>query len=320
MDGEEQRISTVPKDHLLEPTIFHESWYLEAATGGRYREVTVRRDGAVVGRLPYTLTDLPAGQSLCHMPPLAHFLGPAFDAGPGAAVNQSLNRDRILRELIETLPRTSGFYQKLHRGITDTLVFQEHGFRTDIQFSYEIPPSPRAALWNAMRDKTRNVIRRAEETYAMEDSHDCDAFLSFYNANLAERGRINHYRRIAQVSAAALLRGRGRILAARDKSGSRVASIFYIWDSRVAYYLLSTRRLDSGNGAVSLLIWTAMQDAASRGVVFDFDGVSNAGSRIFYSGFGGTIVPRYIVSRYSLLHRVIDRLGRPRTQTPPASA
>jgi hypothetical protein len=54
--------------------------------------------------------------------------------------------------------------------------------------------------------------------------------------------------------------------------------------------------------------------------VFDFDGVSNAGSRIFYSGFGGTIVPRYIVSRYSLLHRVIDRLGRPRTQTPPASA
>jgi hypothetical protein len=313
MDGEKLRISAVPTANLLEPTIFHESWYLEAATGGNHRDVTVLCSGCVVGRLPYVLTALPAGQRLCSMPPLAHFLGPAIDPGEGSAVNQSLSRDRILRELIGKLPRTSGFYQKLHRGTTDTLVFQEHGFRTDIQFSYDIRPAPRAALWSAMRDKTRNVIRRAEETYAVEESHDCDGFLSFYNANLAERGRINHYRRIAQVSAAALLRERGRILAARDKSGRLVASIFYIWDASAAYYLLSTRRLDSGNGAVSLLIWTAMQDAASRGVVFDFDGVLNAGSRIFYSGFGGTIVPRYIVFRYSLLHRVVDRLGHSRT-------
>jgi hypothetical protein len=90
-----------------------------------------------------------------------------------------------------------------------------------------------------------------------------------------------------------------------------MAAIFYIWDSQAAYYLFSTRRLESSNGAVSLLLWTAIKDAARRGLVFDFDGLASQGSRVFYTGFGGDVVPRYIVSRHSLAHRVAGRLANP---------
>jgi hypothetical protein len=32
---------------------------------------------------------------------------------------------------------------------------------------------------------------------------------------------------------------------------------------------------------------------------------------VFYTGFGGRVVPRYIVSRYSLAHRIAGRLSNP---------
>ena len=39
---------------LLTPTIFHESWWLDIATEGRYEVVEVTQNGEVLGRLPYS--------------------------------------------------------------------------------------------------------------------------------------------------------------------------------------------------------------------------------------------------------------------------
>jgi hypothetical protein len=32
---------------------------------------------------------------------------------------------------------------------------------------------------------------------------------------------------------------------------------------------------------------------------------------LFFTGFGGVVRPRYIVSRYSLAHRIVGRLSNP---------
>ncbi len=299
------------KSDPLMPTVFHEPWFLDAATGGSYQEVTVSAAGRVVGRYPFTIARLPARQMLCGMPDLAHFLGPAIDAGEGAPVNRLLRHDGILRELLEKLPASSGVYHKLHRGTTNTLVFQELGYRTAVQFSYDIRPAPEQILWSGMRDKTRNVIRRAKEQHEVIDLDDPGLFLSTYKENLQQRGRTNYYDRLPAVCEQVVSRKRGRILAAIGADGKVAASIMYIWDMQAAYYLLSTRQLTAGNGAISLLLWTAIQDTARRGLVFDFDGLAGPGSRVFYTGFGGSVVPRYIVSRYSLAHRIAGRLSNP---------
>jgi hypothetical protein len=204
----------------LTPTIFHEPWFLDAATNATYQEVTVTSAGRIVGRFPFTIARLPAGQFLCGMPELTHFLGPAIAAGAGSAVNRHLRRDGILRELLEKLPASSGVYQKLHRNIADTLVFQEFGYRTAVQFSYDIQPAPVDLLWSGMRDKTRNVIRRAEEQYRVDELPDPVRFLSIYQENLQQRGRVNYYSRMLSVCEAVLSRQRGRILAAVDSDGT----------------------------------------------------------------------------------------------------
>jgi hypothetical protein len=300
----------------LTPTVFHETWWLDAASGGDYDEVLVRAGGRVVGRLPFSIIKMPARCGLCTMPNLTHFLGPAIDAGEGAAANRALKYDGILRELVSRLPPHTGFYQKLHRETADTLVFQDHGYRTTVQFTYELAPAAPADIWAAMRDKTRNVIRRAEEKYTVGSLHDPAEFAAIYDRNLKSRGMSNYYRRIVQICDAALQRDAGRIIVARDQSGQIAAAIFYVWDARTAYYLLSTRSDNAANCAVSLLIWQAIQDTLTRGLLFDFDGVATPGSRLFYTGFGGQVSPRYIVSRYRAVHLITSRLMRPFTMAP----
>ncbi len=296
----------------LAPTVFHQPWWLKAVTGGDYAEAVVSQGGRRVGSFPYVVSDVLAGHKVCGMPMLTHFLGPAIDEGRGAACNRVLRRAQITRELLAQMPRTSGFWQVMHRGTPDTLVYQELGYEVAVRFTFEVAADKPGVLWANMRDKTRNVIRRAEEQHGVMEL-EASAFGAVYNDNLARGGTASHYSPalLERVCQAAISRNQGRIIAAENAAGQIVAAIFYVWDAEAAYYLLSTRRTDSGNGAVSLLLWHAMQDVAARGLIFDFEGVVTSGSALFFTGFGGVVKPRYVVSRFSMAHRVAGRLSNP---------
>ncbi len=297
----------------LAPTVFHQPWWLNAATGGDYAEAVVIQSGKRIGWFPYVVQKMVAGQRLCGMPDMTHFLGPAVDEGRGAACNQVLRRAQITRELVAQLPKTSGFWQKLHRGTPDTLVYQEMGYETGVQFTFEVAPADSKILWKNMRDKTRNVIRRAREQLVVKDIRELAAFSELYHRNLSVSGKSSHYTRalIERMCGAAIERAQGRIICVENAAGAVQAAIFYVWDAQAAYYLLSTRTKDAHNGAVSLLVWEAVQDIAARGLIFDFEGVATSGSALFFNGFGGAITPRYVVSRYTLGHRIAGRLGNP---------
>jgi hypothetical protein len=297
----------------LAPTVFHQPWWLNAATGGDYAEAVVIQSGKRIGWFPYVVQKMVAGQRLCGMPDMTHFLGPAVDEGRGAPCNQVLRRAQITRELLAQVPKTSGFWQKLHRGTPDALVYQEQGYETTVQFTFEVAPAEPKILWKNMRDKTRNVIRRAREQLTVSPLADLAAFSAFYHANLTASGQRSHYTRalIERMCGAAIERAQGRILSVEDAAGAIQAAIFYVWDAKAAYYLLSSRTRDAHNGAVSLLVWEAMQDIAARGLIFDFEGVATSGSALFFNGFGGAITPRYIISRHTLAHRIAGRLGNP---------
>jgi GNAT acetyltransferase-like protein len=295
-----------PRDPLA-PTIFHEPWWLEAATGGRYEEVTVSSGGRTVGRLPYLRKER-FGFTSFIPPELTHFLGPAVDEGSDSPESRNLRRNEITMELIEKLPPFGHFYQQLHRGIPDTLPFIQHGFTTELLFTYEVMPAPEETIWRSMRDKTRNVIRRAQEKTELVDVEP-DAFCAFYEANLQERGKHSNYMfgpDARLLLATALERGRGRLLGAKDESGAVLAAICYVWDDQVSYYMLTTRAHDTHNGVVSRLIWEAMRDSAARGRIFDFDVVGTAGSVLFYTAFGGEVRPRYLVRRITPAYSIMQ--------------
>ena len=292
-------------------TIFHEPWWLAAASDDTYEEAIVTADNTIIARLPYLRLRKIGWQTALVMPTMTHVLGPSISLDlPGSERSRSLRRFTISSDLIAQLPKAGHIWFALHRRETDTLAFEAAGFTTTVDFTLDIAPNEPHLLWREMRDKTRNVIRRAEEILTPQTIDDPALFLDFYEENLRRRGLRNHFdRRICgNVIAACLKRGRGRLLFAVDAAGALQAAIFTVWDHEAEYYLMSTRAPESHNGAVSLLIWTALQEASACGRIFDLDGVKSRTNYMLVTGFGGTLRPRYLVSQTSTGFQIAQAL------------
>jgi hypothetical protein len=288
-------------------TLFHEPWWLETATDGTFQEARVYADGAVIGRLPYMISKKFGRQTALVMPTMTHVLGPSLTTDlAGSRLTRSLKTVSICGDLIAQLPPASHIWFECHGQTPETVAFESAGFSSGVRFTIEISPEPVEALWRQMRDKTRNVIRRAQETLTVEEVVDPNHFLNFYEINLQKRGLRNNYDRrlCGNLMAEAIRRGVGRLLVATDASGVLQSGIFTAWDGRSEYYLMSTRSPESGNGATSLLIWHAIQRAASAGLTFDMDGVHGKKNFTLLAGFGGVLKPRYFVSRTSAMFQV----------------
>src|SRR5205085_569564 len=161
--------------------------------------------------------------------------------------------------------------------------------------------------------KTRNVIRRAQEECRVESMADPHELVRFYTRNLATAGERSYFdiSLLVPLFEAVRSRHQGRILCARSRDGRLLAAVFYVWDRRRLWYLLSTRDPRSGqNGAVSLLVWRGLQMAAQEHLTFDFDGIAGEGAARFYGAFGARFAPRFAVWRrsrpYALFCSAVD--------------
>jgi hypothetical protein len=291
-----------------EATVFHEAWWLHAATGGRYEEVVVRNGDQMVGWLPFVTTKR-MGLTFLTAPPLTHALGPVVDAGAGKPQTQLMQRLSIVRALVEQLPRFDSFKQVLPAASADGLAFQYQGFEVRQQFNFEIEcRSDTKQLWDAMHFKTRQHIRRAGEKLSLTTLADPEEFVRFYNANLRQQG-VQPFRQLEifpAVFRASQAKNCGEVICARWPDGRAAAMVFLLWSKHRMYYLLSTRSVDpNDNGSISFLIWSAMQRAHSLGLKFDLDGVSTAGIARFLLGFGGQVQIRTIVERTTLTYRAL---------------
>ena len=285
-------------------SIFHEPWWLTAATNGQYQEVTVEDKGKVVGRLPYLSTQRGPFR-ISRMPPFTHLLGPVIDSGAGKPQTRLTHRLSIARELIGKLPPFTHFEQQfdpeMDGGLAaaDGLAFQDRGFAVGHLYTFELDCRKELdSLWGAMHLKTRQRVRRAEQKYATRSVLDPAIFTEFYLRNIHAHGRTNvmEFERFPAIFAECKSRNCGEILAAFAEDGSPVAMVYLVWGATTMYYLLSTRRPDPGDGgSINLLLWCAVKYAHERRLIFDLDGVYSSGAARFLSGFGGEIKSRLSV-------------------------
>jgi hypothetical protein len=303
--------------------LFHEPWWLFAATGGRYEEAVVKQGSDVVGRLPFVMVRRGPFRTI-RMPEFTHVLGPAVDAGTGKPQTRLLRRLSITRSLIDQLPPNSHFHQHLDPSvddglaIADGLAFQDLGFTVTAQYTFEIDcrKSPEE-LWAAMHFKTRQHIRRAEQKYVARSVDDPEYFIKFYLSNLEASGRVNRmeFKYFPALFSECRSRNCGEILCAFAPDGSPVAMVYLVWDHNTTYYLLSTRAHVKGdNGSVNFLLWSAMKQASQLGLVFDLDGVYTSGTARFLSGFGGQIKTRLTIRRSRMPYRALQSLKWQYTQ------
>jgi hypothetical protein len=314
------RVSAPPKgDASMQMSLFHEPWWLSAASGGQFEEAVVKLGNDLVGRLPYVMKR--RGPFYCvRMPPFTHVLGPAIDAGDGKPQTRLQRRISITRSLLDQLPRHSYFNQHLDPSlddglaIADGLAFQECKFDVTHQYTFEVDCRKSLTELSAgLNLKTRQHVRRAEKEYSVRSVDDPKSFIDFYLKNVDARGRRNRidFEHFSALFAESRAHESGVILGAFDHTGAPVSMTYLVWGHGKMYYLLSTRSLDTpDSGAVSLLIWSAIKQAHEIGLVLDLDGVYSSGSARFLSNFGGQMKTRFFIRRSRILYGALQYIKR----------
>jgi hypothetical protein len=305
----------IPYQNLSKASLFHEYWWLEAVTEGRFSEAEVSQGDYLAGRLPFVMTRH-RGFRILTMPDFTHLLGPAVNSSDGKPQTRVMNRLSTVGSLIDQLPPFDYFKQvidpELDEGLAliDGLAFQTHGFQVGHQYSFQIDcRADLDALLAGMHFKVRQHIRRADEKRTIETVDDPEKFISFYRENLRKTNRKSYMKfdRFPVLFSECRARNCGEILAAVQPDGVPVAMTFLVWDDHKMYYLMSTRDPSvRDNGSANLLVWSAMKRAHELGLFFDLDGVSTEGMARFLSGFGGVIKTRLIITKGQRFYSVVQ--------------
>lgn len=284
-------LSAMPDEaKLAGATLFHEDWWLNAATRGRWDCVTVERDGVVVARMPFVLRTR-FGIRFLTMPPYTRTLGPLFTNLPTKPSKRLSSQVELLQCLLAKAPKHDRFEMILPPDSDITLAFVTCSYMVTNTFTFIWDGTPPAnSLLQDMQPKTRRKILASAKRLHAERHTDVDRFIRMC---VLEHGRLlsnnQDFAVVSDLFQACLERKRAIVLSAVNEDGKDVAVSVLVWGRGVLYNLLATRHPEeAGPGANSFLVWEAMQIAREKGLVYDSDGVYSPHAALFYSRFGLT--------------------------------
>jgi Acetyltransferase (GNAT) domain len=284
------------------PSVFHEPWWLDAASPGGWREVRVEENGQPAARLPY-VDRRRFGLRLLVPPPLTNRLGPLVTPGSGGNEARLRRFDHLVGELLDRLPSADLIRQSMHPDALSWLPFQRRGFRVEPQVSYVIDRlDDLDAAWRGIAGRTRRVIRKAEQQLEVQRDEQADRLAAMVGSTYRRQHREPPYDPavLHRVVAAGLARDRGTVLTAVDAQGRVHASLFCVWDDRRAWYLCGGGDAElRASGAGSLLMWELIKESAKHVPRFDFEGSMLPAVEHYFRKFGGRQETYYQVTKTS---------------------
>jgi Acetyltransferase (GNAT) domain len=283
-------------------SIFEETWWLDAVAPNQWNAVEIEKDGAVVARLPYVVKNR-MGLTLFTMPRLTPSLGPWLRESTAKYTKQLAQQKDLYTALIEKLPAHDFFCLNFHHSMTNWQPFYWQGFSQSTCYSYVIENLQDLDLvWDGFQDNIRREIRKAKKQVMVRTDLDIDCFLDLNLLTFERQGKKLPYSRelVHRLDHACVQNQARKIFFAEDPQGRIHSAIYMIWDRNSAYYLMggSDPELRT-SGAASLLMWEAIQFAATVTKKFDFEGSMIEPIERFVRAFGGRQIPYFKVRKNS---------------------
>lgn len=297
--------------------LFCRDWWLDAVCGENNWDVAlVERGSAIAGALPYYL-DSRYGLDCIRNPKLTQFTGPWLSYPPEQKYHSRLSFEKeILSELIDKLPPFDSFAQGFHYLVVNWLPFCWKGFRQTTRYTYIIEDlSNPDDLFSAFRSNIKTDIRKARKTLRVVCSDDIESFfhlnkLTFDRQNLSMPYELSLLQRVDSACAERSCR---KMFFAEGSDGTVHAAVYLVWDEQSAYYLMGGGNPALRNsGATSLLLWEAIQFAATVTKKFDFEGSMLEPVERFFRAFGAVQQPYFQIlkvnSRLIALQQFVKEL------------
>ncbi len=285
--------------------IFLKDWWLDAVcVDGPWDAalVTETGTGKIKAVLPYYQAKGRLGHHYLTMPRLTQFMGPWINYPGEQKTTRKLSYEKeVLKTLILQLPEFDSFFQNFHYSLTNWLPFYWQGFLQSTGYTYVLEDlTDLDTIFNNFRSNIRREIRKAEKQVTVKVDNDVEKFYhmackTYTRQDLTYPHSLEFMMRVDTVCEKNECR---RIFFAVDTNGQVHASIYIVWDPVNAYHLISggDPQLRT-SGATSLLMWEAIQFAASITKQFDFEGSMIQSIERFFSAFGAVPKPYFRISK-----------------------
>lgn len=285
--------------------IFLKDWWLDAVcVDGPWDAalVTETGTGKIKAVLPYYQVKGRLGHHYLTMPRLTQFMGPWINYPGGQKTTRKLSYEKeVLKALILQLPDFDSFFQNFHYSLSNWLPFYWQGFLQSTGYTYVLEDlTDLDTIFNNFRSNIRREIRKAEKQVTVKVDNDVEKFYhmackTYTRQDLTYPHSLEFVMRVDTVCEKNECR---RIFFAEDTNGQVHASIYLVWDPVNAYHLISggDPQLRT-SGATSLLMWEAIQFAASVTKKFDFEGSMIQSIERFFSAFGAVPKPYFRISK-----------------------
>jgi len=287
---------------MADRSIFQQSWWLEAVAPNRWHTAEISRGNQIIACLPY-VTEKKNGLTLLTMPKLTQTLGVWLAPSEAKYSKQLAQQKDLMTSLIDQLPPHDYFLQNFHYSVTNWLPFYWQGFNQTTRYTYVIESLVDLdAVWCEFQENIRREIRKAKKQLIVCKNLDIEKFLDINSMTFQRQGLKVPYSRefVQRLDIACQKHNAREIFYAEDAKGRIHAAIYIVWDENSAYYLMGGADPELRNsGATSLLIWEAIQFAATVTQKFDFEGSMIESVERFFRAFGARQVPYFQISRMS---------------------
>lgn len=200
---------------------------------------------------------------------------------------------KLLEKLLEQLPKYAHFEQNCHFDFHNCLPLIWKGFDQSNRYTYILNNIVELDLiYSNFAGNIKREIKKAEKITQVIESNDVQLLHKLVSSTfLAQNKEIPIPNDIFDRFGKYIQKYQcGKIFLAKDQQGNFVAGIGIIWDHSTAYYILGgADEKYKNSGAMSLLMWKAIQHSAKSVGNFNFEGSMIPSIEKFLRAFGGKL-------------------------------
>lgn len=259
------------------PCIFQEHWWLDAATGHRWRYLESKSVGGFVARLGVQNETIPLSRrASIKQPPLTPMATPWIVRAQGYAQPGALTqkgREKLMADLVCGMPDPIECDLIFDGSFRELLPFVRCNFLVSVLITHRIDrPGVSEFGWARLHQTTRNRIRKASDRGNVEQDSDPERAVATIKTHLATKAkRLAVNEEVLKLVLAETSERRAGTGFYFHSCGKIEAFIHVVWDRSTTYFLISSRSNDAQQGAIPRLLWSAIENARESGRAFDFD-------------------------------------------------
>lgn len=289
-------------DNSPQRSIFCYPWWLEAVAPGQYEYITTRKKNQIKSIFPVVKHNKLAF-TFCKMPKYTQYLGVLMPKMKGKYAHRLSKSHRIMDELIQKLPKSSYYNFRLHFSISNWLPFYWRGFRQTTNYTYLLNNiKEHDKIWQGMRSNIRRAIRKAKDVVEVVESDNIETLIELHRMTLKRKNRnLSNYEVecINRIFSACSKRERCVLLLAKDKNNKVHSSQLFIWDDRMAYYLIGGNNPDfMSSGAAPYVMWEGIKYVSTTVDRFNFEGSMIYSVERFFRGFGAKQIRYFNIKKF----------------------